>query len=535
MAKVVASEECLPLLSSNESTTGTPPPASAFTADNLIENHDPNLSTMSLTPPTPGEIHNSPHYVSAEDLQTISSMHINPMHSCGDQVSTALRIRTNMTPRSVPSDATHGYDAAPPKTQSLLSSPTRGLPFRRPSKKFTSAVSTHSVGSLTPPSIISSPALNSMLDITPLPSPINLDGSWNQMAPADASTLTSPIQSPLAEPILMSPAEREADSTTFVAQQKRKAYGDLDLIRLGVYSMPPTTISHQTQNPGSHHRNRDVSEYVPETPTIRKPRHITVSESNGLHPTAATTSLPRDQDNKMHREQYLAVQRGLAGPGIEPPTPPASNTGAETDHEDTRRKLGSGSSQSDAAAPLETFEAEGVRDHKRKRYTEISELGVGTFSRVLLATSQGQTTRCPLELGRTECTSLVAIKIVQHGPAGGASEERVETSLQRELEILQSIHHPSLVHLKAFGTETTRSLLVLTYCPGGDMYDVASERHHLLVPALIQRIFAELVAATMYLHDNLIVHRDIKLESKTSFVSQKVTSARGSYAVARAR
>ena len=355
MAKVVASEECPPLLSSNESTTDIPPPASAFTADYLIENHDPNLSTMSLTPPTSGEIHNSPDYVSADDLGIISGMKINPMHSCGNQVSTALRIRTNMTPRSVPSDAARGCDAARPKTQSLLSSPTCGLPFRRPSKKSTSAVSSESVGSLTPPSIMSSPALNSLLDITPLPSPITLDGSWDQMAPVAVSALTSPIKSSLADPILISPAEREPNSTPFVAQQKRKAYGELDLIRLGVHSMPPTTITHQTQNPGSRCRTRDVSEYVPETPTIRKPRHITVSESKGVHPMPAT-SLPRDQDNKMHREQYLAVQRGLAGPGIEPPTPPASNTGAETDPEDTRRKLGSVSSQSDAAAALETFE-----------------------------------------------------------------------------------------------------------------------------------------------------------------------------------
>jgi protein-serine/threonine kinase len=158
-------------------------------------------------------------------------------------------------------------------------------------------------------------------------------------------------------------------------------------------------------------------------------------------------------------------------------------------------------------------------------YQKIRALGQGTFSQVSLAARLEPLPDAPLSphsdggaetQGSLNTQKLVAVKIIEHGPAGGADEGRLEVSLKREVDILKSVNHPSLVQLKAFGSDEKRALLVLDYCPGGDLFEFATSGAPPMSPGLIRRIFSELVDALRYLHANYIVHRDIKLESETT-------------------
>ncbi|KAK0626753.1 kinase-like domain-containing protein [Immersiella caudata] len=360
-----------------------------------------------------------------------------------------------------------------------------------------------------------SPVISAMGDVTPLPSPLlanDSPGPWKKLGRRTSRDSTSSPQHPgdCASPI--SPDDAMASTAS-----KRKAYAGL-----GPAAVPKAASAGQPQpQPAqTHTRNRSISEYIPDPIPVPK-RMVTVS---GSHIKAELKDAGSGFEGQMRREPHLSEARGLT-PIEKPPTPPPSESSISV----------TDSSSSSSSKRAECFEAYGMHDRKRRRWRAVRMLGQGTFSRVMLATSQisssssddeeyvlPSTTTAASDLHTPESTTqydqhrrrtLVAVKVCEHGPRGGASEDRVEMSLKRELEIMKSIHHPSLVHLKAWNIEPTRAILVLSYCPGGDLFDVASGHRELLTPGLLRRIFAELVGATSYLHGQKIVHRDIKLEN----------------------
>lgn len=369
-------------------------------------------------------------------------------------------------------------------------------------------------GSLSPGSAFSSPMLNALTDLTPLPSPLVMSDSPGPWARAGAA---------------MRPRSRGAssasvgdDALAMLGQgtlspspsQKKKSYQRL---RTAAAEAAGASLQAQHKNEANRERNRSLSELVPDALHNIRARHVTIASVAPEQMGADGTSEPH-----LHREAYLAAQRGLvsatAPAGL--PTPPASNASNASNRSVTE-------SESEDVAEEDKVNYIAVRhgpQRTKKLWRPVRQLGQGTFSKVYLATSERLAARDPPDESVLDPHKLVAIKVVEHGPAGGADEERVELSLKREVEMLRSISHPSLVHLKNFDYGEAQALLVLTYCPGGDLFDVASAHRELLGVDIVQRIFAELVSAVRYLHDKLIVHRDIKLES-TFLRSLKMVSS----------
>ncbi|KAK8062660.1 CAMK protein kinase [Apiospora hydei] len=316
-------------------------------------------------------------------------------------------------------------------------------------------------------SAVPSPVIAAMGDLTPLPSPLLLGdspGPWRRLGARPPSREAN-LPTIMPDSVLVT-SSGESVAAHLANQSKRKVYG-------GLRAGDPPANSISSSGDKMHGRNRSVSEYIPDPMRAQQQQQWRWRSQ----PTSRTPSL------------RFAWINGRC----KPPTPPPSESSQSND----------GSAGRLSKKPrFEYFEARGKEDNKLRRWRAVKQLGEGTFSRVMLATSQ-------VAVDDSEEDGPVC----EHGPRGGASEQRIEMSLKRELEIMRSINHPSIVHLKAWNIEPTRALLVLSYCPGGDLFDVATTHRDLLSPSLLRRIFAELVGAVRYLHDRRIVHRDIKLEN----------------------
>ncbi|KAI9706763.1 MAG: hypothetical protein M1820_004733 [Bogoriella megaspora] len=386
--------------------------------------------------------------------------------------------------------------------------------------------------SLSPRSALSSPALGALADITPLPSPLMVGespGLWGRLPRSRAGSGARPpsqgsIEARLGAPLI--PRDELVEANGLKSPPSRSPSKNKK-----PYGLLPSAVEARSNNEHAvkrnsslkgHGRNRSISEFVPEALHNARARNVTVSAT---HPPIFTDGTPPNEPT-LHREKYLAEERGLhsaTDPGAAAmlPSPPPSNKSATEEDDDDEWPAREDN--------VEYLTVRCGKDHVKKLFRSIRVLGQGTFSRVVLATGQKLRPGFLPDESHLNPRQLVAIKIVQHGPAGGADEERVETSLKREIEIMKSISHPSLVHLKAYDQDERRALLVLTYCPGSDLFNLASENRGLISPSLIQRMFSELVSAVLYLHENYIVHRDIKLENVLVNVPQPTLPTINSY------
>ncbi|KAL4961951.1 putative protein kinase [Aspergillus stella-maris] len=416
----------------------------------------------------------------------------------------SLQIRTDISNTRHQSGSPHRL--SPHREADLFvhhSTSASSLPNRTPSLRAVMAGSVHSGGSLSPASLLSSPQLMAMGDITPLPSPIGGASPWRLPARRNSQSLsrTSSIVSRTGSSLSLRPSDPSQFSLPGPMDRPRsrgKTSGATE---------KPSTEKLDTPAVPRHTRNRSLSEYVPPgRNVVIKPRPIAVS-GTGVPQGITTSSSTDSKSNNLHREQYLAVHRGIALPAVRPPSPPrSSGTGADNEPVIIHT--------SDSQGTHELYSVRSTRTQTPRLYRKLRQLGHGTFSQVSLAVRLEGTDHGNGSYDAVGSTQkLVAIKIIDHGPAGGADEERLEVSLKREVEILKSLNHPSLVQLKAFGSDDKRALLVLDYCPGGDLFEFVSNNTRPLTPGLIRRIFAELVAAVRHLHENYVVHRDLKLEN----------------------
>ena len=123
-------------------------------------------------------------------------------------------------------------------------------------------------------------------------------------------------------------------------------------------------------------------------------------------------------------------------------------------------------------------------------------LGKGAFGRV--------------NLGLHRLTRrLVAIKAIN---MEFMKDESSKKKMSNEISILKMLRHPNVVKLlEKFDTDK-HHLIVMELCPGGDLLNYVRKRRK-LNEKMAKFVFKQIMEGITYIHQNGVVHRDIKLDN----------------------
>ncbi|XP_005112699.1 serine/threonine-protein kinase NIM1 [Aplysia californica] len=128
-------------------------------------------------------------------------------------------------------------------------------------------------------------------------------------------------------------------------------------------------------------------------------------------------------------------------------------------------------------------------------YRVRGEIGTGNFSQV--------------KLGIHALTKeKVAIKILDKTKL----DQKTQRLLSREITSMERLHHPNIIRLYEVVETLAKLHIVMEYAGGGELFNKISSEGRLPEPDA-KCVFAQLVAAIEHMHDNNIIHRDLKAEN----------------------
>ncbi|KAI8144591.1 kinase-like domain-containing protein [Fennellomyces sp. T-0311] len=104
----------------------------------------------------------------------------------------------------------------------------------------------------------------------------------------------------------------------------------------------------------------------------------------------------------------------------------------------------------------------------------------------------------------------VAIKVISRSQL--ATSSTMARCVQRELAVLQLLHHPHLVDLRQVLQDSANVYFVMEYMEGGELFQVLSNRGKLPEDEARQ-LFRQLTTALAWCHAHHICHRDLKPEN----------------------
>eukprot|EP00111_Clytia_hemisphaerica_P000286 TCONS_00000725-protein len=109
---------------------------------------------------------------------------------------------------------------------------------------------------------------------------------------------------------------------------------------------------------------------------------------------------------------------------------------------------------------------------------------------------------------RIDSGEKFAVKVINKEKAGSAAVKLLE----REVAIMKKVDHPNIIFLEEVLETQTKMYLVMELCSHGGLEEMLNERKYFLEQDVLV-IMQQLADAIAYIHENDIVHRDLKLDN----------------------
>ena len=128
-----------------------------------------------------------------------------------------------------------------------------------------------------------------------------------------------------------------------------------------------------------------------------------------------------------------------------------------------------------------------------KKYKPTKMLGSGSFGSVY-------------EAENMIFQNTVAMKVIKKDP----NNELDEQEIRNEIDILTKLSHPNIVKIYEFYISNAHYYIITEFCQEGELFSYIKNKYSERQLAVL---FYQVFSGLWYLHDNKIIHRDIKLEN----------------------
>ena len=128
-----------------------------------------------------------------------------------------------------------------------------------------------------------------------------------------------------------------------------------------------------------------------------------------------------------------------------------------------------------------------------KKYKPTKMLGSGSFG-------------CVYEAKNVIFKNTVAMKVIKKDPNNQLDEQEI----RNEIDILTKLSHPNIVKIYEFYISNAHYYIITEFCKEGELFSYIKNKY---TERQLAVLFYQVFSGLWYLHDNKILHRDIKLEN----------------------